>query len=314
MEDVAELQDMVKFQLDNFSKTKTKSNLSLLLPSHKSYGDQTGSTKQQQPNSVALKFEPHLAFDRTNRVIKHTTDKFVVDTEYSDTRSLSSEIKSIASSLRTSQSKSYLSKNPLKFPAYNSLNSVSTPAYQSGHHGGKLRKLGVTRLVSLVDDKPAYKNSDDYDYDADENNSASMQSTAKSVNELFQSTFMQRESRETRKLIDADRCFTTKIVTPRLLKLDPDSRFKSKDLVNTMIEDVSVMSMASLATKGQSLSYGSTGTLGEWKTMYEKEKNNYDSTALYAEVNLAREVSMGLCHQYSFSLLLYSFLNKLHPR
>ena len=46
-----------------------------------------------------------------------------------------------------------------------------------------------------------------------------------------------------------------------------------------------VMSISTVGTKGQSLgSGGGAGTLGEWKSLYETEKRNYDSAALYAEV------------------------------
>lgn len=44
------------------------------------------------------------------------------------------------------------------------------------------------------------------------------------------------------------------------------------------------MSMSTLNTRGQSLGEGSTGTLKEWKSMYEAENLNYDSASMYAEV------------------------------
>jgi hypothetical protein len=44
------------------------------------------------------------------------------------------------------------------------------------------------------------------------------------------------------------------------------------------------MSMSTLNTRGQSLGEGSTGTLKEWKSMYESENLNYDSASMYAEV------------------------------
>lgn len=57
------------------------------------------------------------------------------------------------------------------------------------------------------------------------------------------------------------------------------------------------MSMSTLNTKGQSLGERSTGTLKEWKTMYEAENINYDSASLYAEVGMF--VDMFVRAQYS---------------
>jgi hypothetical protein len=44
------------------------------------------------------------------------------------------------------------------------------------------------------------------------------------------------------------------------------------------------MSNSSIGTKDQPIDSGTIGTITEWKTMYKSDKNDYESTALYAEV------------------------------
>jgi hypothetical protein len=52
------------------------------------------------------------------------------------------------------------------------------------------------------------------------------------------------------------------------------------------------MSMSTLGTKGLSLNQGSVGTLREWQGLYEVEKANYDSAALYAEVSMCVSIDV----------------------
>jgi len=61
----------------------------------------------------------------------------------------------------------------------------------------------------------------------------------KSLEDLFSATYMERAGAQ--KQLDEERCFTSKVRTPRLVQLDPEAQFqfKSKDLLNAMIEDVS---------------------------------------------------------------------------
>eukprot|EP01032_Pedospumella_encystans_P028654 gene28654-32365_t len=169
------------------------------------------------------------------------------------------------------------------FPEYSSLNSKSSAPYRKAHSNGRYRKVTLTKLDTMLAHSSEVRRSHEENSLSNDSLSLSLNPLqAKSLDDLFTSTYYERE--ETRKQLDADHCFTSKVQTPRLVQLDSEAHFKSKDLLNAMIEDVSVMSMSTMNTKGKSLGGGSIGTLKEWKSMYETENNNYDSAALYAEV------------------------------
>lgn len=66
------------------------------------------------------------------------------------------------------------------------------------------------------------------------------------------------------------------------------------------------MSISSLGTKGQSMDEGgSVGTLKEWRRLYETEKANYDSVAVYAEVRLVH-VIYAFIRVYGVLLVVWS--------
>lgn len=188
-----------------------------------------------QTNAVVLKFEPQREYPRSNRVIKHSTDKFVLDTDYP------SERKSMGSSVGGDSAKSfssdYLSRpKPSMHPEYTSLNSRSSSSYRKAQSNGRYRKVTLAKLESLTRSYEARKENDDGSSLGSLSVSVDPLHT-KSLDDLFSATYMEREG--VQKQLDEENCFTSKVHTPRLLQADPEAHFKSKDLLNAMIEDVS---------------------------------------------------------------------------
>lgn len=236
MNDASQLQGMVKDQLDRHSSTKYKPSILSTTTSSTSlkFSDSSVGTlhspTSQQPASVLLTFEPTKAYQRSSRVIKHSNDRYVHGTDYAELQSLGSETKSFASN-------TFRSAMP-KFPEYSSLNSRASSSYKKGQSRGKLRKVTLTKLETLTrsyEAKPVYPAGIADSGDSLCLSLSSLQS--RSLEDLFASTFLERE--ETKKELDAERFFTSKVATPRLVQTDPEAHFKSKDLLNAMIEDVS---------------------------------------------------------------------------
>lgn len=188
----------------------------------------TSSQVTLRANPVSLEYDPHKEFPRTARVIKHSQPKYIIDTDYPDHTSVSSIERSILSSAGK--------KSRKQFPEYASLNSTNSPAYWKGKSNGRMRKVTLAKLEHLTGSlvRPLTKDS----LSGFENESLSLTSMqSKSVDDLFSSVFKERE--DTTKQLANELCFTSKVSTPRLLKTDPEAHFKSKDLLNGLIEDVS---------------------------------------------------------------------------
>lgn len=235
MEDIGELQDLVKDQLMRHAQTKYKPSLFSATTSSSSlkFSDASSSsvaTQLQpqtltQPSSLLLNFEPSKEYQRSSRVIKHTGDRYVVGTDYTDLQSLGSQSKSFA---RTAKP---------KFPEYSSLSSRASSSYMKGQSRGKLRKVTLTKLESLTRSYESKSSNRGVIADNDSLSLSLSSMKSNSLDELFAAKFMERE--ETKKELDAERFFTSKVQTPRLVQEDSEARFKSKDLLNSMIEDVS---------------------------------------------------------------------------
>jgi hypothetical protein len=192
---------------------------------------------------VLLQYDPSIDYQKKKKTIKHSNDKFVLDTDYS-------ELRSMQASFKSSQSQGFpqgsLSSSRSNFPNYTSLHSKSNSAYLQGQGKGKMRKVTVTKLESLIpfpNTAPnglgsSFRKSPTEDIGSLAEGSAySSISYAKSVDDLFSSTFSRRNV--VRKELDNERCFVSKVSTPRQLKNDHESHFKSKDLINSLIEDIS---------------------------------------------------------------------------
>lgn len=205
---------------------------------HKLNFSESGVLHASQPSAIVLKFDPQREYPRTVRAIKHSTDKYVLGTDYTDMKSLSSytagsEVKSFSSDYITRPKQTM-------FPEYSSLNSKTNTSYKKAHSNGRYRKVTLTKLDTMLAHSSEIRRGHDENSLSNDSLSVSLNPLeAKSLDDLFSSTYGERE--ETRKQLDADHCFTSKVQTPRLVQLDPAAQFKSKDLLNAMIEDVSGM-------------------------------------------------------------------------
>ena len=238
MSGMSESQNLTRSQSEKQNVMKSKpllTNPALRQHNKLNFSESTVSTSQ--PNAVVLKFDPHREYPRNTRVIKHSTDKFVLGTDYTDMKSLGSitaggrEAKSFSSDYMTRPKQTM-------FPEYSSLNSKSSAPYRKAHSNGRYRKVTLTKLDTMLAHSSEVRRSHEENSLSNDSLSLSLNPLqAKSLDDLFTSTYYERE--ETRKQLDADHCFTSKVQTPRLVQLDSEAQFKSKDLLNAMIEDVS---------------------------------------------------------------------------
>jgi hypothetical protein len=178
-------------------------------------------------NPVSLQYDPYMEYQRSTRVIKHSNDKFVVDTDYPDHGSVGSDLRSSIASKKSSRT---------RFPEYSSMNTTSSAAYWKGKSSkGRVRKVILRKLTHSAESLPGANYEQILRVDSDTSSLHSLQSL--SVNDAFSTVFSERET--TNKELDAERFFTSKIATPRLIQHDPEAQFKSKDILNNLIEDVS---------------------------------------------------------------------------
>jgi hypothetical protein len=236
MEDVSELQELVKDQLSRHKASKTRAPLfasSLPKQSKLTFADSASvqSASSQLTtlplNPVPLQYDPFTEYQRSTRVIKHSTDKFVVDTDYPEHSSVGSNVRSSIASKKSSRT---------RFPEYSSMNSTSSAAYWKGKSKGRVRKVILRKLDHQdTESLPGANYEQIFRVDSDTSTLHSLQSG--SINDAFSAVFNEREV--TRKVLDSERFFTSKIATPRLIQHDPEAQFKSKDILNSLIEDVS---------------------------------------------------------------------------
>lgn len=182
-------------------------------------------------NPVLLQYDPLTEYERRKRVIKHSTDKYNVDTD-------GPEHKFMDHQLAHSSSKSSHRHLPLGQYPLNTAGSIAYWKAASGH--GRLRKVTLAKLDPISKTSELRGSWAGGSTNGPENDSLaqslkSLQS--KSVEDLFSTIFSERE--ETKKQLSDELCFTSKIATPRLLQTDSETQFKSKDLLNSLIEDVS---------------------------------------------------------------------------
>ena len=240
MDNTSDLQKLVSDQLERGSKWKQRpplvSNSLVPTKSKLTFTDtesvsSLGSLQTPKPSSVVLQYDPHLEYPKKNRTIKHSTDKFVIDTDYKDRASLASTVRGSTSQTRRTQKKHY--------PDFASLSSSSDSVYWKGKAKSRGSRMGKVTLAKLEfpSTEPDQHNGSfgGIGFEHDNLSLTSMQS--KSVDDLFSSVFMDRE--ETNKQLDSERVFTSKVATPRLIKSDENAHFKSKDLLNGLIEDIS---------------------------------------------------------------------------
>jgi len=237
MSGMSESQNLVRSLSEKQNVMKSKPNLtnpSLRQQNKLNFSEST--VNSTQPNAVVLKFDPQREYPRNVRIIKHSTDKFVLGTDYADMKSLGSMT---AGSEAKSFSSDYITRpKQTMFPEYSSLNSKSSTPYRKAHSNGRYRKVTLTKLDTMLVHSSEVRRSHEENSLSNDSLSLSLNPLqAKSLDDLFTSTYYERE--ETRKQLDADHCFTSKVQTPRLVQLDPAAQFKSKDLLNAMIEDVS---------------------------------------------------------------------------
>jgi hypothetical protein len=119
------------------------------------------------------------------------------------------------------------------------MNATSSAAYWKGKSKGRVRKVVLRKLNHQVDSSteslPGANYEQIFRVDSDSSTLQSLQS--RSINDAFSTVFNEREI--TSKELDSERFFTSKIATPRLIQHDPEAPFKSKDMLNNLIEDVS---------------------------------------------------------------------------
>ena len=240
MDNIAELQDLVKTQLERHKVSKVRAPLSSTLSSTKknklTFGDVNDGSSQdgnsvnsQQLNPVLLQFDPFKEYQRSNRLIKHSNDKYIIDADYPDHLSFSSSTGGRSTTKRKG-----------KFPMNLSLSSSANSSQWKAHATGRLRKVTLAKLDSLPGCAELNKSQlkmNTNPFDSENTSISSLQS--QSVHDLFSTTFMERE--ETSKKLDEERSFTSKVMTPRLIKYDPEAQFKSKDMLNGLIDDITSM-------------------------------------------------------------------------
>jgi hypothetical protein len=233
MEQISELQELVNDQLVRHKVSKQRPPIiakqTKLTFSDASSVGTLGSKSILQANPVSLEYDPYIAYQRSKRVIKHSTDKYIAGTDYPEHLSVDRTVASKKSKGRKQ-----------KFPDYTSLNSTNNSAYWKGVAShGRMRKVTLAKLDHLsksVDSEGVTARSGSImSVDSLSLPLTSIQS--RSVDDLFSTVFSEREL--TKKQLSDELCFISKIATPRLIKHDPEARFKSKDLLNGLIEDVS---------------------------------------------------------------------------
>lgn len=232
MEDVSASFDLEKSQGVRRKTLKQRPPLSLAPKQPKlQFSDASTSSSQAsktvlQTNSVLLQYNPFTEYQRSARIIKHSTDRFIVDTDYPEHGSLGSNISSNVGKRRQP-----------KFPEPAPLNPSISPAIGKRTSNGRMHRITLAKLDHFIGraDQRGGGIAHGLDNDSLSLSLTSMQS--KSVDDLFSTVFSEREG--TKKELTDELCFTSKVATPRLVRYDPDAHFKSKDLLNSLIEDVS---------------------------------------------------------------------------
>ncbi|KAJ1436899.1 hypothetical protein B484DRAFT_445377 [Ochromonadaceae sp. CCMP2298] len=260
MDNIPQLQQLVREQLAVHLHSK-KFKLSGNPLSFGSPGKKLITRVGEGTVPLTLSYDPLAVYPRSNREIRHSHDRY-----YKGSGDASDSI-SAGSSTRDGLALRSITR--FQTPSYTSLHSTSSPSYRKGL-GGKMRRVQLARLDR------------DEEEDAESISVAGTSLASKSVEDLYAEQYLERET--TKRQLDEGLYFTSKIATPRLLASDRNATFKSKDLMNTLIEDISFMSMSTMDSKGPSLVSGTTGSMQEWKTLYNTETTNFDSMALYAEV------------------------------